>query len=228
MTREEQVAFCERCLNRKMDMKQGLICSLSEKKATFQNKCTDFKIDETTNEKPKYQKRMQIEMSNLRVSPEIFEKLRMEQRLTAGIISGLIVGISGAILWGLITVSTGYQWTFMALVIGAGVGFSIRIFGKGIEPIFGIYGAGISFLSVLFGNFLSIIGFIANSEGLGYIETLRLFDYSYLFPIMKDTFSIIGICFYALAVFEGYRFSFRKVTENKIVELREGKMTNSN
>jgi hypothetical protein len=226
MTREEQVAFCERCLNREMDLKQGLICSLSGEKATFQNKCMDFKFDETTNEKPKFQKRMQIEMSNLRVSPEIFEKLKMEQRLMAGIISGLIVGLSGAILWGWITVSTGYQWAFMALVIGAGVGFSIRIFGNGIEPIFGIYGAVISFLSVLFGNFLSIIGFVANSEGLGFIETIRLFDYSYLFPIMKETFSVIGICFYALAVFEGYKFTFRKITENKILELKEGKKAN--
>jgi len=46
MTREEQVFFCKQCENRKASA-QGLICSLTGEKATFENECPDFKKDET-------------------------------------------------------------------------------------------------------------------------------------------------------------------------------------
>ncbi len=50
MTREEQLFFCKKCIHRKMDMQQGLICNLTSQKATFQNECSDFKHDETVKE----------------------------------------------------------------------------------------------------------------------------------------------------------------------------------
>ena len=222
MTREEQIVFCKKCLNRKMDMKQGLICSLTGEKATFQDECVDFKLDETIKEKPSDDKKgLQPSEIQQNLPPEIIEKLRMEQRLMPGIISGLIAGTVGAILWGIITVVTGFQIGYMALAIGAVVGLAVRIFGNGIDQIFGFWGAGISLFSILFGNFLSIIGFIANSEGLGYFETLFLFDYSYLPKVMGRTFEMINLLFYGIAVFEGYKFSFRKITEKGIMELRQ-------
>ena len=228
MTREEQLFFCKKCLNRKMDFKQGLICSLTNEKATFQKECSDFNLDEAVKEKPLDDKEgLQSEEVKQKLSPEILEKLRMEQNLISGIISGLIVGISGAILWGIITVVTGFQIGYMALAIGAGVGFSIRKFGSGIDPFFGYWGAGISLFSVLFGNFLSIIGFIANLEGFGYLETLSLFNYSYLPQVMWETFSIVDLVFYGIAVSAGYKIAFRKITEKNIVELRaNGQITN--
>jgi len=227
MTRDQQLTFCKKCINRKMNFQQGLVCSLTGEKATFENECADFKLDETEIENPLGNiKRIPLSGQDLRLLPEIYEKLRMEQRLLLGVLSGLVVGILGAILWGTITVKTGFQIGYMALAIGAVVGLTIRITGKGIDTIFGIWGAGIALFSVLLGNFLSIIGFIANSEGLGYMETLFLFDYSYLPQVMRETFSIIDLIFYGIAITEGFRFSFRKITEDKVVELRDGKITN--
>ncbi len=224
MTREEQLVFCKKCLNRKMDMKQGLICNLTEAKATFQNKCPDFKRDETVKEAPLDDKEgLQTTEIKQKLSSELVEQLRMEQRLIPGVISGLVIGILCAVLWGVITVVTGFQIGYMAIAIGAGVGLTIRKFGNGIDSIFGFWGAGISFFSVLLGNFLSIIGFIANTERLGYIETLFRFDYSYLPTIMSETFSIIDLVFYGVAVFQGYKFSFRLITEKKIMELKQMK-----
>ena len=52
MTRKEQLVFCTKCLNRKMNSKQGLVCKLTGEKATFQNECSDFKHDETVKETP--------------------------------------------------------------------------------------------------------------------------------------------------------------------------------
>lgn len=224
MTRSQQLFFCEKCLNRKMDMKQGLICSLTGEKATFQDECPDFKNDETVVENPlDGVERMLPDELKLTLSPEIIEQFRMEQRLLLGILSGLVVGIFGAILWGIITIATGYQIGYIALAIGTGVGLTIRMFGKGIDIIFGLWGAGISLFSVLLGNFLSIIGFVANAEGLEYLETLLLLDYSYFPQVMIETFSVIDLLFYGIAIYGGFRFSFRKITENKIAELRDGK-----
>ena len=222
MTREEQIFFCQKCLNRKMDFKQGLICQLTGEKATFQNECTDFKIDKTVTIAPLDDKKgLQTTEIKQKLSTETVELLRLEQRLIPGIISGLIVGILGAILWGVITIATNFQIGYMAIAIGAGVGLTIRKFGNGIDLIFGIWGAIVSLFSVLLGNILSIIGFIANSEGLGYMETLIIFDYSYLPEIMAETFSIIDLLFYGIALFEGYKFSFRLITEKTISELKQ-------
>lgn len=222
MTREEQIVFCEKCVNRKMDLKQGLICCLTGEKATFQNECPDFKRDVTVEDVPLDDKEgLKTAEIKQKLSPEVIERLRMEQNLISGIVSGLIVGIIGAVLWGVITVSTGLQIGYVALGIGAGVGLAIRKFGNGLDPIFGFWGAGISLFSILLGNFLSIIGFIANSEGLGFIETLLRFNYSYLSTIMAETFSIIDLIFYGIAIYAGYKFSFRLITEKTIMELRK-------
>jgi hypothetical protein len=47
----------------------------------------------------------------------------------------------------------------------------MRFIGKGIDSIFGICGGIIAFLSCILGDFFSIIGFVANTENLGYFQT---------------------------------------------------------
>lgn len=71
------------------------------------------------------------------------------------------------------------------------------------------------------GNFLSIIGFVANAEDLGYLETFELFDYSQFIPILSETFSFMDLLFYGFAVYEGYKFAFRTFTEKDIYELEK-------
>ena len=46
MTREERLAFCKICTHRKMDFNQGLICSITNSKADFEESCTDFDKDQ--------------------------------------------------------------------------------------------------------------------------------------------------------------------------------------
>ena len=220
MTREEQLIFCKKCLNRKKDLQQGIICGLTGAKANFENECSDYKLDETVKETPidNTEGLLANEIKG-KLAPEIFERLKMEQKLLPGVVAGLIVGLIGAVIWGVITVATGYQIGYMAIAIGAGVGITIRKFGNGVESVFGYWGAGISLLSCILGNFFSIIGFIANEGGLGYLETLAIFDYSLLPDIMAETFSLIDLLFYGFAIYEGYKFSFRVITEQNIMEL---------
>jgi hypothetical protein len=147
---------------------------------------------------------------------DVIEKLRMEQQLLPAIGIGLIVGLIGAALWGAITVDTNFQIGYMAVAIGAGIGFSMRYVGKGIDQLFGVLGAIIALLSCALGNFFSVIGFYANSEHVGFLETLMVFDWTYLPDVMIETFSGMDVVFYAIAMYEGYKFSFRIVTRNDI------------
>ena len=221
MTREQHLKFCKKCTNRRLDMKVGLLCNLTGEMADFENECKSFKLDESVIEKIDDTEAVEHNDVLNKLSDKNLEKFKSEQEFPKAIITGIVVGIIGALLWGTITVSTGFQIGYMAIAIGAGVGLSMRFIGKGIDHIFGISGGIIALLSCLLGNFFSIIGFIANSEGLGYFETLSLFDYSQLIPIMTETFSGMDLLFYGIAAYEGYKFSFRTFTEKDLYELEK-------
>jgi len=221
MTREEQLVFCKKCTNREMDLKQGLICTITKEKADFSNYCKDYALDPSYEERFDDTEELDPQIIKSIISDDQFEKLRVEQRYVLGITAGIAIGIIGALLWGAITLATGYQIGYVALAIGAGVGLSIRYTGKGVDQIFGITGAIIAVLSCLLGNFFSIIGSIANAENLQYIETLLLFDYSLLISIMQETFSAMDILFYGIAGYEGYKFAFRALTEKELENFKK-------
>ncbi len=46
MTREEQLKFCSVCNHRKMDMRQGMLCELTNAKADFDGTCPNYDEDE--------------------------------------------------------------------------------------------------------------------------------------------------------------------------------------
>jgi hypothetical protein len=145
-----------------------------------------------------------------------YEKLRLDQNLISGLIAGIAAGLIGAVLWGVITVITEYQIGYMAVAIGAGVGFAVRYFGKGLDKIFGYSGAAIAILSCLLGNFFSLVGFIAHFTGTGYMETFFLLDYQAIPELMKKNFNPMDLFFYGLAAYEGYKFSFRVISEDEL------------
>ena len=220
MTREEYLNFCKKCTNREMDLKQGLVCTLTKEKANFIDQCADYQLDPTYKERFDDTEAIDNEVLKTIIDEKVLEQLRSEQNYPMALVAGIVVGLLGALLWGAITVATGYQIGYMALAVGAGVGFSIRFAGKGIDQIFGITGAIIAVLSCVVGNFFSIIGFMANYENLGYFETFLLFDYSQLAAIMSETFSAMDLLFYGFAGYEGYKFAFRALTEKEVEDLK--------
>ena len=145
------------------------------------------------------------------------ESLKLEQNLLFGSFTGIIAAIAGASLWAIITLATNFQIGWMAVGVGFLVGYGIRIAGKGIDKIFGILGASLSLFGCLLGNFLTVVGFISKEESLGFFETLVRIDYSLVPSLMLQTGSLIDLLFYGIAVYEGYRFSFRRITENDIL-----------
>jgi hypothetical protein len=141
----------------------------------------------------------------------IMTDLRFEQNLPLALLSGTITALVCALLWAAITVATGYQIGYMAIAVGLAVGYVIQFTGKGIDQIFGITGALLALSGCLIGNFLSNIGFIAHSSGLGYFEVFQALDFSLIVELMKETFNPMDLLFYGIAIYEGYKFSFRKL-----------------
>lgn len=213
----KQLDYCTKCENRKFNPSVGIVCGLTSEKPTFEETCNDFIKDENAYvaPKPNVEELKPYEMKGS-LSSKALEQLKSEQKLVPGIIASLMVGLLGSILWEMITVATEFQIGYMAVAIGAGVGLTMRKFGKGIDIYFGILGAAIALFSVILGNILGILGFAGQAENLNLLETMIYFDYSYLLDIMAETFSPIDLVFYAIAIFEGYKFSFRKVTAEEL------------
>jgi len=220
MTLDQQLAFCKKCTNRKMDLQQGIICNLTARKPDFDNECPSFNLDEHVKEVvPEEAIAEENHKIIAAISDKHLEKFRGEQNFQMALFSGILVGLIGALLWGMITVSTGYQIGYMAIAIGAGVGFSMRYFGKGVDQIFGISGAIIAVLSCALGNILSIVGFAAEYGDLSYFDALAQIDYTILFEIMAESFSFMDIVFYGIAAYEGYKFAFRAFTQEEINQI---------
>lgn len=145
------------------------------------------------------------------------QTIKLEQNLVAGSLAGLAASLAGAALWAVITLSTNFQIGWMAVGVGFLVGYAIRIAGKGVDKVFGIVGAILALLGCLLGNFLTIVGYVAKEESLSFFETLSRLDYSLVPSLMLQTGSPIDLLFYGIAVYEGYRFSFRRLTEEEII-----------
>ncbi len=146
------------------------------------------------------------------------ENLKQDQNLMFGIVVGSIGGIVGAILWAVITIVTNYQIGWLAVGVGFLAGFGMRQMGKGIDKIFGITGGLIALFSVVLGNFLAILGFVSQNLGVDFFVVVARFDYSLTFAVLKESFSFMDIIFYAIAVYEGDKFSFRNISSDHLLE----------
>ena len=141
---------------------------------------------------------------------DFLTQMRAKQNLTRGAIAGFLGAIAGGILWATITYATNYQIGYMALAIGYLVGYLMRIFGKGIDPVFSYVGAALALFGCVFGNVLTMI-FLLSKEGyctLDFISVLKLlFNFDFISLALTNGFQLMDLFFYAIAMYEGYRFS---------------------
>jgi hypothetical protein len=146
------------------------------------------------------------------------ERLKEEQNLPLAVAAGAGGAFIGAILWALITYFTEYQIGWMAIGVGFLVGLAVRTFGKGLNKIYGIIGAGFSLLGCLVGNYLAVIFLIAKFESVPFLDVFLTLVLSpaLSLEIMVDTFQLLDLLFYGLAVYQGYRLSFRQITQEEL------------
>jgi len=143
------------------------------------------------------------------------EQLKLQQNLPFGIIAGLVAASVMALLWAVITVVTMYQIGYMAIAVGFAVGFAVRFAGKGIDKIFGIMGAVLAFFGCILGNFFSQVAFLADYFDTTYSDILSIAfsDFSVITEIMVESFHPMDVLFYGIAIYAGYRYSFRTVED---------------
>lgn len=144
-------------------------------------------------------------------------QLKREQNMTLGTVFGLIACAIAALVWAGITVVTGYQASIVAIGVGYVVGFAVQLGGRGVDPQYGALGGALSLLSVLLGNILSIFGIIARQEEVRFMEVALSFDYSQTPSLLMETFDVMDLVFYGIAVLVGFGASVRSL-EDEIQE----------
>ena len=164
----------------------------------------------------------QVELDEMKYQRFVTE-LEGNQNLQMGIVGGIIGAVIGAAAWAVVTVATGYQIGWMAVGVGFLAGYGVRLMGKGISKQFGIVGAILSLLGCLAGNLLSVCAMVSKHEDVSFFDILVRLNPEIIVDIFKTTFSPMDLLFYAIAVYEGYRFSFRKVTEDELAGLVKAK-----
>jgi len=136
-------------------------------------------------------------------------EIRKQQNLPLAIAGGLGAAIAGAIAWAIIAVVTKMELGIVAVAIGYIVGRTIRELGKGIDPVFGYVGAACALFGCLLGNLLGAVAFYAQARNIPFMDVLLGFDVALWSRLFTMFFQATDLLFYGIAVYEGYRFSFR-------------------
>ena len=142
------------------------------------------------------------------------EFLRQEQNLLVGVMAGFLAAVAGAVVWAGVTVSAGYQVGWLAIAIGLVTGLAVRLGGKGIDKVFGVVGAVLSLLGCALGNVFTIAWFISIDTGMPVLDVLGDMDIPIVIELIMESFQVTDILFYAMAVYFGYRYSFRDLTQD--------------
>ena len=149
----------------------------------------------------------------------MMQELQADQNLSFGIVGGIVGAAIGATIWAIITAVTNFQIGWMAVGVGILVGYAVRISGKGLDKTFGVVGAVLSILGCVVGNLLTACIIISTHQHIPVLQLLSRLNPEIVIEIMKATFNPMDLLFYAIAVYEGYRFSFRRLSKEGLEKL---------
>ena len=147
------------------------------------------------------------------------QEVKDNQTLLFGILGGLAAGLAGAAVWALITAWTNYQIGWMAVGVGFLVGLAVRYLGRGIDTAFGIAGGAIALVSCVAGNLLAVVVSVSNQESIPFFQLLSRINPQIAIDIMKETFHPMDVLFYGLAVYVGYKYSFKAISDEELAKL---------
>jgi hypothetical protein len=150
------------------------------------------------------------------------QRLEADQNLVTGLGAGLVASLLGAAIWAGITVATGYQIGFMAIGVGILVGYAVRVAGKGVTSVFGVVGAALSLLGCALGNLLAVTAMVAAGDGVSLLDALPKLTPQLAQELMVAFFSPMDVLFYGIALYEGYRLSFRQLGASELEGMLSG------
>ena len=150
------------------------------------------------------------------------QRLESEQNFLLAAAGGLGASVLGAGIWAGVTVVSGFQIGFMAIGIGFLVGVAVRSLGKGITSTFGVLGAALSLLGCALGNLLAVTALVAREQGVAFLDAVFGLSPSLIQELMVAFFSPMDLLFYAIALYYGYKLSFRQLTEEDLQRMLSG------
>jgi hypothetical protein len=149
----------------------------------------------------------------------MMQEMKENQNLSFGIIGGIVAAAIGASVWGIITAVTNFQIGWMAVGVGLLVGYAVRISGKGIDKTFGVVGAVLSLLGCVAGNLLTACIIISTHQHIPFVQLVSRLNPEIVIELIKATFNPMDLLFYGIAVYEGYRFSLRRLNKEELEKL---------
>jgi len=145
-------------------------------------------------------------------------EVERDQNMVGGLLGGLAAAAVGATAWALITITTEREFALVAIGIGFLVGYGVRISGKGVTTRFGVMGAAFALLGCLAGKLMTIVILVSNEQQLPFadVTTALMTNPAAVIEILVATFHPLDLLFYGIALYEGYRFSFRRIAQEEL------------
>ena len=150
---------------------------------------------------------------------QMVANIRAQQSLPLGIVGGSIGALVAALLWAAITAATHFQIGYMALAVGFIVGFGVQKFGRGVDRSFGVAGGVLSLLGCVAGNLGATIVQASQQLKIPLATILAKLTPGLVWLLLKDGFQVLDLLFYGFAVYSGYRYAFRRLSEAEIRSL---------
>jgi hypothetical protein len=140
-------------------------------------------------------------------APPLPRPVADQQNFVVAVLAGTVAAAVGAGLWALITILTHFQIGFMAVGVGFLVGWTVRGFGRGSAAIYSWTGAILALVGCVAGNLLTACIFASQEMSVALFDVLGRLTPEIATQLMTETFHPMDVLFYALAVYQGYRFS---------------------
>jgi hypothetical protein len=135
--------------------------------------------------------------------------LRARQNFALAVPVGIAAAVVGAALWAGFVYVTGYELGLIAIAVGALVGLAVRAVGHGVDMKFGILGAACAAFGWALGLVLCDVAFLAKEAGQPFLDVFGRLGVGNSLSLALEAADPMELLFLAIAVYEGYRFSFR-------------------
>jgi len=143
------------------------------------------------------------------------QQLKDNQNLPFALLGGAAAALVGAVLWAVVTAVTNWQIGFMAVGVGFLVGLAVRKLGQGVSISFGVIGAVFSLAGCVLGNYLANCSIIAAQQNMSILDVLKQVDFKIAVDIMVQVFHPMDALFYVIAIYYGYKYSFKTLALEK-------------
>jgi hypothetical protein len=118
------------------------------------------------------------------------------------VLAGLVVAIACALVWGVISYSTKYQFSIMAILVGLAVGTVMARIGRVKSPAFAIASAALAVFGCALGSLVAEI-LVLNRHGVSLSQILA--NLGVVFHYYPQAVGGLGFVFWIFAAMYGYR-----------------------